>query len=367
MKIMIICFLTFLKNLLTSNLTALANTAKESIGLIGLANRFEAGQDAFVQISPLGDFPHAKGLQRMDRAAAEGMVNHFNKFSSKLGRMFVGVPFYVGHPDLPGLENEYPDRKAYGWLKALEVRDDGLYGKVDWSKPGEELLANSHYKFLSPYWDGEPIGVEKGRKVYRPVQLISVGLTNQPNIPVKPLANESESTTDSEAGEPNNQNNNMDRKKVILLLGLANAAATAEQLAAITDEQIETRLATSVAAIANLANAQTELATARTSLSNEQSSRTSLEGQFKTERRARIEMMVDHAITDGRVPIANRAQWIADLENDFEGKKAALANEKSRAGQAGGIKTRIAHRERRNPPPGIWKHGRAPLKNPAAG
>jgi hypothetical protein len=118
MKIMIICFLTFLKNLLTSNLTALANTAKESIGLIGLANRFEAGQDAFVQISPLGDFPHAKGLQRMDRAAAEGMVNHFNKFSSKLGRMFVGVPFYVGHPDLPGLENEYPDRKAYGWVKA---------------------------------------------------------------------------------------------------------------------------------------------------------------------------------------------------------------------------------------------------------
>jgi hypothetical protein len=146
-------------------------------------------QDSWVQLSPYGDFPHGKGLQRVDRTAAETLTSNFHSFSGKLGRRFAGVPFYVGHPDVPGFENSYPDQKAYGWVMALESRDDGLYGQIKWSKAGNELLENAHYKFLSPYWEAAEIGFEKGRKVFRPQSVISVGLTNQPNIPVLPLAN----------------------------------------------------------------------------------------------------------------------------------------------------------------------------------
>jgi hypothetical protein len=65
---------------------------------------------------------------------------------------------------------------------------------VKWSKPGLELLENAHYKFLSPYWEAEQ-SKHIGRTVYKPTRLISVGLTNDPNIPVLPLAN----TTDADS------------------------------------------------------------------------------------------------------------------------------------------------------------------------
>jgi hypothetical protein len=59
-------------------------------------------QDSWVQLSPYGDFPHGKGLQRVDRTAADTLTSSFHSFSGKLGRRFAGVPFYVGHPDVPG-------------------------------------------------------------------------------------------------------------------------------------------------------------------------------------------------------------------------------------------------------------------------
>jgi hypothetical protein len=153
-----------------------------------LPNEFTVLQEEWVQLSPYGDFPHARGLQRVDRAAAELMVTQFNSFRGRVGRLFGGVPFYVGHPDLPA-SSELVDRKAYGWIMEVEAREDGFYGRVKWSEAGLELLRNAHFKFLSPFWEAREIGQENGRRIYRPVALISAGLTNQPNIPVRPLAN----------------------------------------------------------------------------------------------------------------------------------------------------------------------------------
>jgi hypothetical protein len=154
-----------------------------------LQNEFSLLQPDWLQISPFGDFPHARGLQRVDRAAAERMVAQFNSFRGRLGRLFGGVPFYIGHPDVPN-GSEIADRKAYGWVDQLEAREDGLYGRVKWSDAGLDLLKNAHFKYLSPYWEAREIEMQNGRRVYQPMALVSVGLTNQPNIPVRPLANE---------------------------------------------------------------------------------------------------------------------------------------------------------------------------------
>jgi hypothetical protein len=157
-----------------------------------LPNQFTVLQEEWVQLSPFGDFPHARGLQRMNRAAAEAMVAQFHSFRGRLGRLFGGVPFYVGHPDLPN-SSETVDRKAYGWIMEIEAREEGLFGRVKWSDAGLELLRNAHFKFLSPYWEAREIGQENGRRIYQPIALLSAGLTNQPNIPVRPLANSQES------------------------------------------------------------------------------------------------------------------------------------------------------------------------------
>jgi hypothetical protein len=170
------------------NSSASASTEEVNAHSDSLPNQFTLLQEDWVQLSPFGDFPHTRGLQRVDRTAADGMVAQFNSFRARLGRLFGGVPFYVGHPDLPS-SSDVVDRKAYGWIMEVEAREDGFYGRVKWSDAGMELLRNAHYKYLSPFWEAREIGQENGRRIYRPIALISAGLTNQPNIPVRPLAN----------------------------------------------------------------------------------------------------------------------------------------------------------------------------------
>ena len=150
---------------------------------------FQILQRDWVQLSPYGDFPHAQGLQRVTFDAARAMERAFNTLASRAARLFAGAPMFVGHPDVPQFANQFTDRRAYGWIMALEARPEGLFGKMKWSAAGLELLANGHYKFVSPYWEARPVAEENGRPVFEPTALISAGLTNEPNLPVWPLAN----------------------------------------------------------------------------------------------------------------------------------------------------------------------------------
>jgi hypothetical protein len=168
----------------------------------GIANEFAVTEPEWLQLSPYGDFPHGRGMQRVSEASAREMVARFNSFRSRAGRLFGGLPIYVGHPDVAGA-NELADRKAYGWIVEIEARDDGFYGRAKWSEAGIGLLRNAHFKYLSPFWEAREASMENGRRLFTPVALISVGLTNQPNIPVRPLANEAnKANVNLSAGEP---------------------------------------------------------------------------------------------------------------------------------------------------------------------
>lgn len=309
---------------------ALANTASHSrfesdpvkndpTQLVGLSNAFELLQDDWIQLSPLGDFPHLAGIQRIDKKATDAMANSFNSFFAKLGRRFTGVPFYIGHPDVPGIANEYPDKKAYGWVEKLESRVDGLYGKVKWSDPGQALLANAHYKFFSPYWDAAEVGFEKGRKVFSPQTLLSVGLTNSPNIPVLPLANEEPTKKPTEIMNP---------KTLAALVALLSMANTA------TPEQVEARILELQTSGTSLTGLQNETSTTATALANEQNAHTATRGKvteaetkFANERKARRTLLLDNAIEHGRITGAQRPEWETKLANDatFETEAANLS------------------------------------------
>jgi hypothetical protein len=69
---------------------------------------------------------------------------------------------------------------------------------------------------------GSTAALKFSKNVFRPVELVSIGLTNQPNLPVNPLANEAE--TESKI---------MEKALLIALLGLANEA---------NEEQIKTKI-----------------------------------------------------------------------------------------------------------------------------
>lgn len=73
---------------------------------------------------------------------------------------------------------------AFGWLIALEARDDGLWGKVDWNDRGRAAIVGREYRSISAELmtiDGEIIGVR------------GASLTNHPNLKgLTPVLNSAE-------------------------------------------------------------------------------------------------------------------------------------------------------------------------------
>ena len=295
-----------------------------------LANEFAPGADGWVLLAPYGDFAHSRGVQRFAKEDAVALCNEFNSLLGLPQRMF-GLPWYIGHPDHPAFKDRYPDTKAYGRIKALEAREEGLFANVKWSPAGEELVRSEAFHGHSVNW-----GAVKRGGVWRPVRIKSVGFTNEPNIPVRPvtLANEIDDSM---------------KEQLLQKLGLA-ADATDEQILAAVDlaneakqtENAEKLKAEKLKAEADLANEKAEKlkaeklkADAETALANEKAAAETLKAEklkaeeaLANERKARIGLMLDGALEAGKITAADRPRWEADLAGDFEAKATELANAK---------------------------------------
>jgi hypothetical protein len=225
----------------SKRLSLAGNAAEETI----LANAADGGSPfAILQpdrfLVPFGEYPHKQGLQLFDRTAAEGIVAAHNSTISKIVRHFGGgtYPVYVGHPDLPGSKDA--DKRAYGWIENLSVAENGLHLSVKWSDAGRELVENAHFKFYSPLW-----WTKKVKGGIRPVALKSMGLTNDPNIPVPALANEAEEedpTDLTDQSDPTDLSHDEkepieNMKPILAALGLEDGAAPEAVVAKITELQ----------------------------------------------------------------------------------------------------------------------------------
>lgn len=214
----------------TNRLTLAANDASETL----LANASEGGSPfAILQadgfLVPFGQYPHKQGLQIFDREAANAIVDEHNSALNRLLKHFGGAsyPIYVGHPDLPGSKDT--DKRAYGWIENMRVTDEGLHLSAKWSEAGRELVENAHFKFYSPLW-----WTKKVKGGIRPVSLKSMGLTNDPNIPVPALANEYEEAGDGSQEKEESQTIDESMKpKLLEALGLEETAGDEEILAKI--------------------------------------------------------------------------------------------------------------------------------------
>ena len=286
---------------------AIERAANESDGpVVGAANTVAVAPtmvgegighaDHWFQVSPFGRFPHRVGMQVFDRQAANAIVGLFNSARDRLARLWRGLPVFIGHPDLD--PKMYPDHRKYGSIQRLEVRPDGLYAQAKWSRAGREIVNDEHFDFPSPLWNMEPVPHEAG--AFRPVELISVGLTNRPNIANKPVGANSD-----DAELPS-----MKREELIQQLGL-----TAED--AVTDEQI-------AAAIARLRAAADENARLAAGLRTANEARDEQTRRAANERQARIEDRLTVAANAGRITEAEKAGWRTRLEADFDGACTAL-------------------------------------------
>ena len=213
---------------------------------IGFSNEVVIGADGWAQIAPFGDFPsfavlpQADGsvkrmqvIQRIDKECATQMVNEFQSGRKGLKKFFAGRPIYVGHPDVPGIGAKYPDKAPKGVIADLAVRADGLYGMPVFTNEGSELVEQKKLRFFSGRLaDCDECDPVNETRVFRPNLFISVGLTNQPHLPVQML-NEADACA---AALEEQSNNETKMKKTLLekIIGLCTKAGI--ELANTADE-----------------------------------------------------------------------------------------------------------------------------------
>lgn len=250
-------------------------------------------ENTWVKLADYGLHPHTRGLQRLTRDAAQKIVNYNKSLIARLKRSFGGVPVYIGHPDDPAYRGQpgHSDTRAYAWIHELEAREDGLWAKPTWSKIGKELLENAHYKHLSPRWKL----AENADGSWQPVELISVGLTNLPNIQGPTIANET--APQKEIPQENHEEKPLELKYpsyhsdglplVACALGLAPDA---------TPEAVSAAIA--------LIKEQTAAAAERTALINAQ---------------------LDLALERGQIALSQRPDWQRKLEEDVTASNELMA------------------------------------------
>lgn len=74
---------------------------------------------------------------------------------------------------------------ASGWIDQLEIRDGALWGHIDWTPTAAAQVASREYRFLSPVFDYDLTFMRISR-------MVSVGLTNKPNLFLTALNHETQ-------------------------------------------------------------------------------------------------------------------------------------------------------------------------------
>lgn len=75
------------------------------------------------------------------------------------------------------------DAPAAGWIDRLEARNGAIWGHVEWTPKAVQQIAAKEYRFLSPVFT-------YAKTDSRIVELVSAGLTNQPNLNLTALNRE---------------------------------------------------------------------------------------------------------------------------------------------------------------------------------
>lgn len=280
------------------------NEAERMLATCTAAN--EMVQDGeWLRITPYGDFPNKVGLQRVQKEDGEQLVTAFNSLKGKLARGFMGVPVFVGHPDVA--PDKYPDKRRYGRINELQAREDGVYGLVALNDLGKQAMQEGHYLYNSPTWY-----LRKDGAHIRPMQLVSVGLTNTPQIPNEPWAKNEEdapvwswlSQMLKEAGLFNPDTDDEAAAKSAIAALIADRAKLAEA---------ETAKATAEQAATTAANERDTLQSQLTTATNE---RDGIKTQLTAANERFTKHCLDVAVKGGRITAAQRAEWEAKFGTD---------------------------------------------------
>lgn len=170
-----------------------------------------------VKILPLGLVKSSKGDFLVDEESYQSIQKVF------VGR---GIDIVIDYEHQTLADVQAP---AGGWIKALELGEDAIIAKVEWTPRAKEYLQNREYRYLSPV-------VLVRDSDNKAIALNSVALTNTPAIQgMFPVVNKATDALDIESNHNTETQggDKMDLTKLARMLGLPETATEEEILARI--------------------------------------------------------------------------------------------------------------------------------------
>ena len=139
------------------------------------------GAPEWVHLLPLGVMKARDG-RTFDLANPDAVVQVFNAGG-------VDLPVDYEHQSERAEARNSGPVPAAGWIKALQVRGDGIWGRVVWTKRARDMIASREYRYLSP----AILYNQPDRKIIR---LKGAGLVHNPALHLTALANQEDTMAD---------------------------------------------------------------------------------------------------------------------------------------------------------------------------
>ncbi|MDL2401259.1 phage protease [Rhizobium mayense] len=123
----------------------------------------------WLQLLPAKEFTGADGRGPYAKPDMDALIAAFTKDGVRL-------PVDENHStDLAAKQGH--SAPARGWIVELQARPDGLWGRVDWTPTGKQMVEDHEYGFISPVF------AHTRTKPFKIAKMLRVALTNDPNLP----------------------------------------------------------------------------------------------------------------------------------------------------------------------------------------
>ena len=178
----------------------------------------DAASDKWIQLVPAGTFQARDGRGPFvagDKAAMEAIVARTRDYH---GSNDIVVDY--DHQSIFGAKDGVGGTApAAGWIKELQVRDGGIYGRVEWTEKAAASIKAGEYKYLSPV-------IPHRKADGKIVIIVNAALTNTPALNIDTVA---ASAVFSFAASTEGT----DMEKILAALGLAKGTGEDAVLSAI--------------------------------------------------------------------------------------------------------------------------------------
>jgi hypothetical protein len=189
--------------------------------------------DGWALICPFGSFPKTrifrdgngikeqKFIQVLNNEAADAILAQENSLFGKIKRAIIGLPIYKGHGDLNDFDKTALGNSAekikLGTVDQVRKSDRGLEAHFILDNDGAEAVGGG-WKFPSVLWSALHTGQQGDSILCTPFKLLSVALTQFPNISgVDSLANAR--TFPSVEQHPDSKKNPLKEQIIGVLIG----------------------------------------------------------------------------------------------------------------------------------------------------